>query len=52
LKFSLGSNGRYPNMGKLEYSLAMVRELGLTRAEMFTPAPYEERLRKVKSKRG
>ena len=38
-KFSFGSNGRYPNMGKLDYSLEMARELSLTRADMFTPAP-------------
>ena len=37
-KFSLGSNGRYPNMGKLDYSLAMVRSLGLKKSDMFTPA--------------
>jgi histidinol phosphatase-like PHP family hydrolase len=39
VKFSFGSNGRYPNMGKLEYSLEMARALKLTRADMFTPAP-------------
>ena len=38
-KFSFGSNGRYPNMGKLEYSLEMGRALKLTKADMFTPAP-------------
>ena len=38
VRFSFGSNGRYPNMGKLEYSLAMARELGLTKADLFTPA--------------
>ena len=38
-KFSLGSNGRYPNMGKLDYSLQMARELGLKEADMFQPAP-------------
>ena len=38
-KFSFGSNGRYPNMGKLEYSLAMARSLGLKKLDMFTPAP-------------
>jgi len=38
-KFSFGSNGRYPNMGKLEYSLAMARALGLKKSDMFTPAP-------------
>lgn len=39
VKFTFGSNGRYPNMGKLEYSLQMARDLGLTPADMFTPAP-------------
>lgn len=39
VKFAFGTNGRYPNMGKLDYSLAMARELGLTRADLFTPAP-------------
>jgi histidinol phosphatase-like PHP family hydrolase len=38
-KFSFGSNGRYPNMGKLEYSVEMALALQLTRADMFTPAP-------------
>lgn len=39
VKFAFGTNGRYPNMGKLDYSLRMARELGLTKADMFTPAP-------------
>lgn len=39
VKFTFGSNGRYPNMGKLEYSLEMAKALGLTRADLFTPAP-------------
>ena len=38
-KFSFGSNGRYPNMGKLEYSFEMARELDLKPADMFAPAP-------------
>jgi len=38
-KFSLGSNGRYPNMGKLDYALDMARALELTRKDLFTPAP-------------
>ena len=25
VKFSFGSNGRYPNMGKLDYSIAMAQ---------------------------
>jgi hypothetical protein len=39
VKFSFGSNGRYPRMGLLDYSVAMARELGLKPADMFTPAP-------------
>jgi hypothetical protein len=36
-KFTFGSNGRYPNMGKLDYSVEMARLLGLSRGDMFTP---------------
>lgn len=38
LKFTFGSNGRYPNMGKLEYSIATAKELGLKASDMWTPA--------------
>jgi histidinol phosphatase-like PHP family hydrolase len=38
-KFSFGSNGRYPNMGKIEYCLLMSKELDLKPSDMFTPAP-------------
>jgi len=38
IKFAFGSNGRYPNMGLLDYSIAMARELALKRSDMFTPA--------------
>ncbi len=38
-KFSFGSNGRYPNMGKLDYSLQMAKELDLKPGDMFAPAP-------------
>jgi histidinol phosphatase-like PHP family hydrolase len=37
--FSFGSNGRYPNMGRLDYCLDMARQLGLRQADLFTPAP-------------
>jgi len=36
-KFTFGSNGRYPNMGKLEYSIHMAKELGLKRSDVFVP---------------
>ncbi len=39
VKFSFGSNGRYPRMGQLDYSVAMAKDLALTHADMFTPAP-------------
>jgi histidinol phosphatase-like PHP family hydrolase len=38
-KFSFGSNGRYPKMGKLDYCLQMAKELALEPADMFAPAP-------------
>lgn len=38
VKFSFGSNGRYPKMGLLDYSVATARQLGLTRDDMFMPA--------------
>jgi histidinol phosphatase-like PHP family hydrolase len=38
-RFSFGSNGRYPNMGQLDYCLEAARKLDLTRRDMFTPAP-------------
>ncbi len=34
-KFSFGSNGRYPNMGKLDYCFEMARQLDLKAADMF-----------------
>jgi len=37
-KFSFGSNGRYPNMGKLDYCFEMARQLDLKPSDMFTPA--------------
>ena len=38
-RFSFGSNGRYPNMGKLDYSVEMALALKLTQSDMFKPAP-------------
>ncbi|MDZ7617052.1 MAG: hypothetical protein U1E05_08610 [Patescibacteria group bacterium] len=39
VKFSFGSNGRYPRMGKLEFSFDMARQLGLTPGDIFTLPP-------------
>ena len=38
-KFSFGSNGRYPNMGRLDYCFDMAKQLDLKPSDMFTPAP-------------
>jgi histidinol phosphatase-like PHP family hydrolase len=38
-KFSFGSNLRDEDVGKLDYSVKMAKELGLTRKDMFMPAP-------------
>jgi histidinol phosphatase-like PHP family hydrolase len=38
LKFTLGSNGRYPKMGHLEWAIEKAKELNLTAADLFTPA--------------
>ncbi|MCX7826517.1 MAG: hypothetical protein N2689_13300 [Verrucomicrobiae bacterium] len=38
VKFSFGSNGRYPKMGLIDYSIAMAKKLGLQRSDMFMPA--------------
>lgn len=39
VKFTFGSNGRYPKMGRLEYSIEMARELGLGATDLWSPAP-------------
>ncbi len=36
VKFTFGSNGRYPKMGLLDHSIQTARELGLQRSDMFT----------------
>lgn len=42
-KFCFGSNGRYPAMGQLDYSVQMAKELGLKRPDIFTPAADGEK---------
>lgn len=37
LKFCFGSNGRYPQMGRLDWAVAKANEFGLTAAQSFTP---------------
>jgi histidinol phosphatase-like PHP family hydrolase len=43
VKFSFGSNGRYPNMGNIDYSLQLAAELGLTKADLFTPGMEQQK---------
>jgi len=43
VKFSFGSNGRYPSMGKIDFSLQMAADLGLTKADMFTPGMEQQK---------
>lgn len=38
-KFSFGTNGRYPNMGKIDYCLEMAQAIGLTPADIYLPSP-------------
>ena len=38
-KVSFGSNIRGPEVGKMDYCVEMAKKLGLTREQMFTPAP-------------
>ncbi len=37
VKFSFGSNGRYPKMAQLDYSVAMAKTLGLRASDLFVP---------------
>jgi histidinol phosphatase-like PHP family hydrolase len=39
VKFTFGSNGRYPKMGLLDHSIQTAKELGLKKEDMFVPAP-------------
>jgi hypothetical protein len=38
VKFTFGSNGRFPHMGKLDYCVDMAAKLGLQQEDMFVPA--------------
>ena len=43
VRFTFGTNGRYPRMGQLDYSLQMARELKLTPDDLFQPDPLKKR---------
>jgi hypothetical protein len=43
VKFTFGSNGRYPKMGLLDFSIDLARKLDLKPADMFTPAAAGEK---------
>lgn len=42
-RFSFGSNSHDDSVGKLDYSVEMAKELGLTSKEMFSPAPADQK---------
>ena len=39
VKFSFGTNNADRNLGRMEYAVAMVKECGLTRQDIFVPKP-------------
>ena len=39
VKFSFGTNNGDPNLGRMEYALAMVKQCGLTWQDIFIPKP-------------
>jgi len=43
VKFSFGSNNRDREVGMLDYCLKMAKECGLTRRDMFVPAPTDQK---------
>ncbi len=43
VKFSFGSNAHNDGVGKLDYSIKMGKELGLTRDDMFMPAARDQK---------
>jgi histidinol phosphatase-like PHP family hydrolase len=50
-KFSFGSNIRGPQVGTLDYCVAMARKIGLKRADMFTPAPRGRKAEGLKNEK-
>ncbi len=49
VKFCFGSNGRYPNMGKLDYSLEMAKALDLKPGDLFkAPGPGQKAVERRK----
>jgi len=48
-KFSFGSNGRYPEMGKIEYSIATARSLGLKPNDLFRPGASKKAIERWKA---
>ncbi len=49
-KFSFGTNNSGPDLGRLEYCLDMIRECGLTPADMFAPKPDGKKPIQLKKK--
>jgi hypothetical protein len=50
-KFSFGTNNTSPELGRLEYCLDMIRECGLTNADMFQPKPDGQKPIQVRGKK-
>ena len=43
VRFSFGSNTQREEVGRIEYSVRMAKECGLTARHMFTPQPYDRK---------
>lgn len=48
-KFSFGSNGRYPEMGKIDYSITAAKSLGLKASDLFRPEPGDKAIDRWKA---
>lgn len=51
-KFTFGSNGRFPEMGKIEYSISTAKQLGLGAEDMFRPTPGKKAVERWGSPKG
>ena len=46
VKFSFGTNNGDPNLGRIEYALAMVKQCGITWQDIFVPKPDGKKRRR------
>jgi histidinol phosphatase-like PHP family hydrolase len=49
VKFSFGTNNSDPNLGRMEYALAMVKQCGLAPGDIFLPKPDGKKAAQRKS---